>query len=254
MTYDTFSYMRALRDDRTLTTVEYAVAISISLRAGTDGLNAHPGIELLSQEAKCSTAAVKRALKSLRDMNVIRLTHLGNKRQGLADTYKCVLPAQWQIFRDHSDTQKFRDHSDTPNTLLTTVNNTEEFRDHSDTQKVGGDLESSPALDPSSKAIECPHPSCKHIFPVGLSLDSPEFEAVFKKHYKAHTTKPLGVASGAVSKAPAFSKAPALKPAPARAPGLQGGSKWQCSECGGTFSYLHHGTMCKRCKRSIEGE
>jgi hypothetical protein len=248
--YDLGTFQRAVRDDRTLTEHEGWAAFILASHAGTDGLNAHPGTELLAQEMKCGNSTADKALRGLRDKGIIRRTAKGNKRLGLSDVYRLIPPDGWTFIKVATQPQSepIKVATQPPNTLLSTITD-DETRDYGCVATVEAREDEStsdvPAPALSSKAIKCPHPTCKKPAP---STDT-ELQAHLERYHpwllKQHEPKPV-----------------ASKPAPARPPGLGAPArkpvnKWECSQCGGQFSYLGKGEpsdrMCKRCKLRIEG-
>lgn len=60
-------YLRAVRNNRELSTSEKLVALLVMSHAGPDGLEAHPGEKLLAAEAGMSEKTVRKYLRSLRE-------------------------------------------------------------------------------------------------------------------------------------------------------------------------------------------
>jgi hypothetical protein len=241
--YNSIRWRNAIGDHPTLGKNGKQVALILDTYADFKTGQCRPSVARMAERWSLGEATVKRGLAELRGIGAIKVLRSGKGRGSkFATEYQLQMPGIWltmSLDMAHSEL--------TTNQELKEPGSEDQGVDmaHSEPYKVAEDLESSPALDLSSKAIECPHPSCKHRFPVGLSLDSPGFDAVFKQHYKQHEPNPV-----------------ASKPAPARPPGLRAPArkpvnKWECSQCGGQFSYLGKGEpserMCKRCKLQIEG-
>jgi hypothetical protein len=76
--------------------IEHASIISVgmvlAMHANPNGSNVHPGHVGLATRARLSEASAKRAVVWLRDRGWIVRTAVGNRRRGLADTYRLALP------------------------------------------------------------------------------------------------------------------------------------------------------------------
>lgn len=85
-------YIRALRDDRTLTTTEKLAAVFMASHAGHDGANAHPGHKLLGEETSTSERTSKRTLASLVEKGWLTQTSSGRGNNRYASTYALSFP------------------------------------------------------------------------------------------------------------------------------------------------------------------
>jgi hypothetical protein len=67
------------------------VAFYLSGRANNDGSRIFPGIARAAIECEVSTAVVRRALKTLRDAQLIEVVRRGNRRAGKSDEYRLIV-------------------------------------------------------------------------------------------------------------------------------------------------------------------
>ncbi len=67
------------------------VAFYLAGRAANDGTKVFPGIARAAIECEVSSAVVRRALKTLRDAQLIEVTRRGNRRAGKADEYRLTI-------------------------------------------------------------------------------------------------------------------------------------------------------------------
>ncbi|MGH3275471.1 MAG: helix-turn-helix domain-containing protein, partial [Streptosporangiaceae bacterium] len=85
-------YIRALRDDRTLTTTEKLAAVMLASHAGHDGTNAHPGIRLLAAEIGLKERQTKTLVTSLVDKSWLDQTSSGRGNNRYASVYRLSIP------------------------------------------------------------------------------------------------------------------------------------------------------------------
>jgi hypothetical protein len=85
-------YIRALRDDRTLTSAEKLYAAMIASHAGHNGTNAHPGHKLLGDETATSERTSKRTVGSLVEKGWLVQTSSGRGNNRHASVYALAIP------------------------------------------------------------------------------------------------------------------------------------------------------------------
>jgi len=85
-------YIRALRDDRTLTASEKLAAAIMASHAGHDGMNAHPGHKLLGEETATSERSSKRSVAALVEKGWLTQTSSGRGNSRYASVYALSLP------------------------------------------------------------------------------------------------------------------------------------------------------------------
>lgn len=256
--YNLGDFQRAVRDDRELFTEHEAIAaLMLASHAGSDGLNAHPGTELLALEMKTGESTAYRALCGLRDKNVIQRTAKGNKRLGLSDTYRLMPPEAWNVITRLSDV---------PNTPLYPL--VEEGNQASERcLKIGESTSgfsppgqkahtaqqgSTPASDlrsqAESKAMQLDLSPQAKIEKCGICgfkvvyFSEEDFHSKAKKHFsEAHV------------KAAPVRAVPMAKPS-SRTVGVPRGKTWyQCENCSGEFEYLRKGGLCRKCDSDMNG-
>jgi len=66
-----FNLLKHLGENETLTTYEYAIAVSIALHRDAELCDAYPSLERLAECAKCSLATAKRAVKALHEKGIV---------------------------------------------------------------------------------------------------------------------------------------------------------------------------------------
>ena len=86
------AYIRALRDDRALTTSEKLTAIFMASHAGHDGTNAHPGHKLLGDETSTSERTSKRTVAALVEKGWLTQTSSGRGNSRFASVYELSQP------------------------------------------------------------------------------------------------------------------------------------------------------------------
>lgn len=67
------------------------VAFYLAGRANNDGTRIFPGIARAAIECEVSSAVVRRALKTLRDVQLIEVVRRGNRRAGKSDEYRLII-------------------------------------------------------------------------------------------------------------------------------------------------------------------
>lgn len=286
--YNLGEFQRAVRDnhDGWLTRDEKWTAFILASHGSTDGLNVHRSQELLALDLAVSESSVWRALKGLRDKGVIIRTAQGNKRQGLSDVYKLIPPPDWP--HDQSSHRRVIDAPETlisrqpdePNTSLNIILDTDQSS-HRRVMGVAEDTNTSnlPALDPYSRAVStqthgndaitypetigdgtCFIPGCSYSYPRAHTANIKGVTTFIRNHFRS---KHPGIPIPRVVPMPAAStvRAPVSKPVPARAPrphapAQRKFSTWTCEQCGKVSSEMNSAdkTMCKSCKRKIEGK
>jgi Helix-turn-helix domain len=85
-------YIRAIRDDRTLTTSEKLAAMTMASHAGHDGMNAHPGIKLLAEEIGLKERQTKTVLGNLVKKHWLAQTSSGRGNNRYASVYRLSIP------------------------------------------------------------------------------------------------------------------------------------------------------------------
>jgi hypothetical protein len=86
------AYIRAVRDDRTLSTTEKLTAMTMASHAGHDGMNAHPGQKLLGDETSTSERTARRVLDSLVTKGWLVQTSSGRGNSRYASSYRIAIP------------------------------------------------------------------------------------------------------------------------------------------------------------------
>lgn len=86
------TYLRALRDDRTLTTTEKLFATMMASHAGHDGDNAHPGHKLLGEETSTSERTSERIVPKLVKKGWLIQTSSGRGNNRYAGVYRLAIP------------------------------------------------------------------------------------------------------------------------------------------------------------------
>jgi hypothetical protein len=85
-------YIRALRDDRTLTSTEKLAAVFMASHAGHDGANAHPGIELLAAELGLRERQTKTVVGNLANHGWLIQVSSGRGNNRYASVYRIAVP------------------------------------------------------------------------------------------------------------------------------------------------------------------
>jgi len=85
-------YIRAVCDDRTLTSTEKLFAMTMARHAGHDGTNAHPGQKLLGEETVTSERTARRTLDSLASKGWLVQTSSGRGNNHYASVYRLAIP------------------------------------------------------------------------------------------------------------------------------------------------------------------
>lgn len=93
MTVQPLDYLRAIRDDRELSSSERLVAIMIMSHAGPGGQRSHPGAKLLAAETGLSEKTVRAAAKKLEEKKWLVLTYSGKGgNRSKANEYALNIP------------------------------------------------------------------------------------------------------------------------------------------------------------------
>lgn len=85
-------YIRALRDDRTLTSTEKLAAVFMASHAGHDGTNAHPGMELLAAELGLRERQTKTVVGNLTNHGWLIQVSSGRGNNRYASVYRIAIP------------------------------------------------------------------------------------------------------------------------------------------------------------------
>lgn len=89
----TLFWTRYLRESDLPKSVKAVGFAAASFASPTTGKDVRPGVDRLAAAASCSTATVKRALKTLRESGWLTLVQYGAKAQGKVDEYVLSAPA-----------------------------------------------------------------------------------------------------------------------------------------------------------------
>lgn len=92
MTVRALDYLRAIADDRELTSSERLIALMVMRHAGNDGRNSHPGAKLLAEETGLHVNTVRPALRKLEEKKWLVQIYCGRGGDHRASEYDLNIP------------------------------------------------------------------------------------------------------------------------------------------------------------------